>query len=322
MKILLTGAAGFIGSHLSERLLESGYEILALDNFDAYYDIALKEERVARLREYSGFALERGDIRDAALVSHLTQSFAPERIVHLAARAGVRPSIEAPAEYCAVNVTGTANIFEAARVGSTPGKSIPVVFASSSSVYGDSATPPYSENEVADFPVSPYAATKRAGELLAYTYHHLYQLPITCLRFFTVYGPRQRPDMAIHKFSTAILNDRPITLFGDGTTARDYTFIGDIVDGLVASIERAPDLGYEILNLGGGQTISLRALVEKIESIADKKACIEWQGDQPGDVKLTSADISRAREKLGYNPQTSIDEGLRATIEWLRAEQK
>jgi UDP-glucuronate 4-epimerase len=314
MKILLTGAAGFIGSHLGERLLENDHEVLALDNFDPYYDISLKEDRVARLREYSRFQLERGDIRDAALVSRLTQNFAPDRIVHLAARAGVRPSIEAPAEYCAVNVTGTANIFEAAQVGSTP-----VVFASSSSVYGDSATPPYSENEVADFPVSPYAATKRAGELLAFTYHHLYQLPITCLRFFTVYGPRQRPDMAIHKFSKAILNDQTITLFGDGTTARDYTFVADIVDGIIASIERAPELGYEVLNLGGGQTISLRELVEKIETIAGKKARIEWQSEQPGDVRLTSADISRAREKLGYNPQTSIDDGLRATVDWMRA---
>ena len=188
MKILLTGAAGFIGSHLCKRLLESRHEVLALDNFDPYYDVAVKEEHVARLREYSRFTLERGDIRDAALVSRLTQNFAPQRIVHLAARTGVRPSIQAPAEYCAVNVTGTANIFEAARIGSTP-----VVFASSSSVYGDSATPPYGENEVADFPVSPYAATKRAGELLAFTYHHLHQLPMTCLRFFTVYGPRQRP---------------------------------------------------------------------------------------------------------------------------------
>ncbi len=316
MKILLTGAAGFIGSHLSEKLLENHHEILALDNYDPYYDVVLKEKRAARLQEYSRFSLERGDIRDAQLVSRLTQDFAPDRIVHLAARAGVRPSIEAPAEYCAVNVTGTANIFEAARLGNTP-----VVFASSSSVYGDSATPPYSESEVADFPVSPYAATKRAGELLAHTFHHLYQLPITCLRFFTVYGPRQRPDMAIHKFSTAILNDRTITLFGDGTTARDYTFVGDIVDGVIAAIERAPQLGYEILNLGGGQTISLRELVEKIEIIAGKKARIEWQDDQPGDVKLTAADISRAREKLGYNPQTSIDEGLRATIDWLRAEE-
>lgn len=315
MKIFLTGAAGFIGSHLGERLLREGHEVLALDNFDPYYDIQLKERHVALLQQSPGFVLHRGDIRDGELVGKLITDFAPDRIVHLAARAGVRPSIESPALYADVNVTGTTHIFEAARK-----QNIPVVFASSSSVYGDSATAPYREDEAADFPVSPYAATKRAGELLAYTYHHLYNLPITCLRFFTVYGPRQRPDMAIHKFTKAILGDKTITLFGDGTTARDYTFVADIVDGLTASIERAPQLGLAILNLGGGRTITLRELVEKIEIATGKKANIQWEADQPGDVKLTSADISRARELLDYKPQTSIKDGLRATVEWLRRE--
>lgn len=315
MKIFLTGAAGFIGSHLSERLLREGHEVLGLDNFDPYYDIQLKERHIAQLQQYAGFALHRGDIRDGALVDTLIADFAPDRIVHLAARAGVRPSIEAPALYADVNVTGTTHIFEAARK-----QNIPVVFASSSSVYGDSATAPYREDEAADFPVSPYAATKRAGELLAHTYHHLYGLPITCLRFFTVYGPRQRPDMAIHKFTKAILEGKTITLFGDGSTARDYTFVADIVDGLMASIERAPQLGLAILNLGGGRTITLRELVEKIEVATGKKADIQWEGDQPGDVKLTSADISRAQELLGYNPGTTIDEGLRATAQWLQRE--
>jgi UDP-glucuronate 4-epimerase len=313
MKIFLTGAVGFIGSHLATRLLNDGHEVLGLDNFDPYYNPALKENHACALQEYSGFALERGDIRDAQLVSRLTNDFAPDRIVHLAARAGVRPSIESPAEYSDVNVRGTTNIFEAARVRSTP-----VISASSSSVYGDTTPPPYKEAEAADFPVSPYAATKRAGELLAYTYNHLYDLPITSLRFFTVYGPRQRPDMAIHKFAKAILNHQTITLFGDGTTARDYTFVGDIVNGIVASIERAPKLGNCILNLGSGRTIELRELVALLEKITGNEAQIQWEGDQPGDVRLTFADISRAREVLDYEPNTSMEDGLRATVKWLR----
>jgi UDP-glucuronate 4-epimerase len=315
MKIFVTGAAGFIGSHLSTRLLNEGHEVFALDNFDPYYDIRLKQKHVAELSQNPAFRLETGDIRDATLLTSLIENFAPDRIVHLAARAGVRPSIESPAEYSAVNVTGTINIFEAARR-----QNIPVVFASSSSVYGDSAPAPYREDDVAASPVSPYAATKRAGELLAYTYHHLYNLPISSLRFFTVYGPRQRPDMAINKFARAILNNGKIVLFGDGTTARDYTFISDIVSGVMAAIERAPDLGYEIFNLGSGRTIELRALVELLEKITGNAANIEWQGDQPGDVKLTYADISHAQQQLDYQPNTSMEEGLRATVDWLKSE--
>jgi len=315
MKILVTGGAGFIGSHLCARLLKDGHEVLAIDNFDPYYDVALKERHVAFLAEYSAFALERGDIRDASWLRETVRNFAPDRIVHLAARAGVRPSIESPSEYSDVNVTGSINIFEAARLRNTP-----VIFASSSSVYGDSTRVPYREDDAASTPVSPYAATKRAGELLAFTYHHLYQLPIICLRFFTVYGPRQRPDMAIHKFAHAILNDDAITLFGDGKTARDYTFVSDIVDGITASIERAPELKFQILNLGGGRVIELRELVCCLEKIIGKPAKINWQSNQPGDVKLTSADISKARELLGYAPRISIEDGLRAAVEWLREE--
>ena len=315
MKIFVTGCVGFIGSHLCTRLLQDGHEVLGLDNFDPYYNPELKENHAKMLEEYSGFALHRGDIRNGELIQKLMADFAPERIVHLAARAGVRPSIEAPREYSDVNVSGITNIFEGARLRSTP-----VVFASSSSVYGDSTAPPYREEEAANFPVSPYAATKRAGELLAYTYHHLYHLPITSLRFFTVYGPRQRPDMAIHKFTRAIMNDETITLFGDGTTARDYTFVGDIVNGITAAIERAPQLEYSIINLGSGRTIELRELVALLEKITGKTAKIKWEGDQPGDVKLTFADISRARELLGYEPSTSMEEGLRATVDWLRKE--
>ena len=315
MKILVTGAAGFIGSHLSSRLLQDGHEVLGLDSFDPYYNPALKEQHVAQLGAFPGFKLQRGDIRDASLVSEVIEQFAPERIVHLAARAGVRPSIADPATYAEVNVTGTTHILEAAARAH-----IPVVFASSSSVYGDAAPPPYREDDAATHPVSPYAATKRAGELLAYTYHHLHGLPVTCLRFFTVYGPRQRPDMAIHKFAKAILKGDTITLFGDGSTARDYTFIGDIVNGVTAATLRAPELGYAIFNLGSGRTIELKQLVELLEKITGKNATIEWQGDQPGDVKLTYADITEARAKLDYEPHTTMEEGLRATVEWLQKE--
>lgn len=315
MKILVTGGAGFIGSHLGARLLENKHRVLCVDNFDPYYDVRLKERHVAALEKDANFTLTRGDIRNANWLQNITQSFAPDRIVHLAARAGVRPSIEAPSEYSDVNVTGSIHVFEAARL-----QNIPLIFASSSSVYGDSVSVPYRENDAASTPVSPYAATKRAGELMAYTYHHLYQLPIICLRFFTVYGPRQRPDMAIHKFATAILNGETITLFGDGKTARDYTFVEDIVDGIMASIERAPDLGFQILNLGGGQVIELRELVSSLEEIIGKPAKIQWQSDQPGDVKITSADISRAQELLGYRPRVAIEDGLRATVQWLREE--
>lgn len=313
MKILVTGGAGFIGSHLGARLLNDGHEVLALDNFDSYYDVALKERHVAKLAEYSAFTFERGDIRDGEWLQKTAHDFAPDRIVHLAARAGVRPSIEAPSEYSEVNVTGSIHVFEAARLRSTP-----VIFASSSSVYGDSTRLPYREDDAASTPVSPYAATKRAGELLAFTYHHLYQLPIICLRFFTVYGPRQRPDMAIHKFASSILNGETITLFGDGKTARDYTFVSDIVDGITASIECAPKLKFQILNLGGGQVIALRELVCCLEKIIGRPAKISWESDQPGDVKLTSADISKARELLDYAPRISIEDGLRATVQWLK----
>ena len=312
MNILVTGAAGFIGSHLCERLLSQNHHVVGLDNFDPYYDLNIKRANLARL-SHSNFAFHQADICDRAALQTIFAAQNFDRVVHLAARAGVRPSIEEPALYCDVNLTGTTNIFECARRTSTP-----VVFASSSSVYGGSTRVPLREDDPCLGPISPYAATKRAGELMAFTFGHLYRLPIVALRFFTVYGPRQRPDMAIALFTKRVLDDQPITLFGDGTTARDYTFIDDIVSGVVSATERAPQLGGEIINLGNSQTVELRRLIEVIEDATGKRAQIEWQADQPGDVPLTFADISRARKLLDYAPQTKIEDGVRQVVRWLR----
>lgn len=319
MNILVTGAAGFIGSHLCERLLSQGHIVVGLDNFDPYYDFHTKRGNLARL-SHPNFMFYQADICDRAALQTIfaARTFAGQtfdRVVHLAARAGVRPSIEEPALYCDVNITGTTNIFECARLSNTP-----VVFASSSSVYGGSTRVPYREDDPCLGPISPYAATKRAGELMAFTFGHLFQLPIVALRFFTVYGPRQRPDMAIAKFTKRVLDGKPITLFGDGTSARDYTFVRDIVSGVVSATERAPQLGGEIINLGNSQTVELRRLIEVIEDATGKTAQIEWQADQPGDVPLTFADISRAQKLLDYAPQTKIEDGVREVVRWMHEE--
>ena len=315
MNILVTGCAGFIGSHLCERLLRDGHVVAGIDNFDPYYDLSIKRANISRLMAFDDFAFHELDIRHFASLQNLFNGFAPQRVVHLAARAGVRPSIESPALYADVNVTGTVNVFECARESKTP-----VVFASSSSVYGDASRVPLRESDICVRPISPYAATKRAGELMAFTYGHLHQLPIVCLRFFTVYGPRQRPDMAIAKFTKRVLEDQTITLFGDGKSARDYTFVSDTVSGVVAATERAPLLGGEIFNLGNSQTVELKRLIEVIEDATGKQARIEWQADQPGDVVLTFADISHAKQLLDYAPQTAIEDGVREVVAWLREE--
>jgi len=314
MNILVTGAAGFIGSHLCERLLSQNHNVVGLDNFDPYYDLHIKRGNLARLT-HPNFAFHQADICDRAALQDIFAAQSSDRVVHLAARAGVRPSIEEPSLYCDVNLTGTTNIFECARKSDTP-----VVFASSSSVYGGSTRVPYREDDPCLRPISPYAATKRAGELMAFTFGHLYQLPIVALRFFTVYGPRQRPDMAIALFTQRVLDNQPITLFGDGTSARDYTFVRDIVSGVVAATERTPQLGGEIINLGNSQTVELRRLIEVIEDATGKTAQIEWQADQPGDVPLTFADISRAQKLLDYAPQTKIEDGVREVVRWMREE--
>jgi UDP-glucuronate 4-epimerase len=310
LKALITGVAGFIGSHVAESLLADGWEVLGVDNFDPFYDPGLKRENIRALRKSKAFKLVEADIQDREQLESAVGSAKLDAIVHLAARAGVRPSIELPKLYADVNVSGTVEVLELARRREVPR----FVFASSSSVYGEREGSPFREEDNVDHPISPYAATKKAGELIGYTYHHLYGLPIFCLRFFTVYGPRQRPEMAIHKFARAIAEGEPITLYGDGTSRRDYTYIDDIVAGVVAAIDRVK--GYRIYNLGNHRTVELRELIRLIEEDLGKKANVKHMPAQPGDVPLTCADIQRAQEELGYNPGVPIERGLELFVEW------
>jgi UDP-glucuronate 4-epimerase len=310
-RILLTGGAGFIGSHVTEALLARGDRVTVLDNFNDFYDPAIKRANLAHVR---GAEVVTGDIRDAALVARLFASGAFDAVIHLAAMAGVRPSIQDPLHYEDVNVRGTLILLEELRRRSRTR----FVFASSSSVYGDRARVPFREDDDIHHPVSPYAATKRAGELHAWTYHHLYGIATSCLRFFTVYGPRQRPEMAIHLFAKKILDGEPITIHGDGTSSRDYTYIEDCVQGVIASIDRAATTdGYRIYNLGCSDTTKLADLVAYLERALGKKAELRHAPDQPGDVPLTYADVSRARAELGYNPTTKIEAGVEKFARWL-----
>jgi UDP-glucuronate 4-epimerase len=310
-RVLVTGGAGFIGSHLCERLLEQGREVLVLDNFNDFYDPAIKRSNMDLLLARGACRLMEGDIRDQDHVDRVFKTFRPEAIVHLAAMAGVRPSIENPLLYCDINITGTTVILEALRRHRVEN----FIFGSSSSVYGVNDRLPFSEDDDLSRPVSPYAATKLAGEQLCYTYHHLFDFPVTCLRFFTVYGPRQRPEMAIYLFGKSIRDGLPITVYGDGTSRRDYTYVDDIVDGVVLSLDKP--VPYEIFNLGESRTSSLDELVALLEKSLGRKARVERLPDQPGDVPVTYADISKARRILGYDPQVPIEEGIRRTVEWL-----
>ena len=312
MKVLITGAAGFIGSHLSQRLLATGDSVVGLDNFDNFYDPAVKRSNISECIESGRFELIEGDIRDAGCVESILSKGDVDVIVHLAAKAGVRPSIENPVEYQDVNITGTVVMLEAAKKFGIK----KFVFASSSSVYGNNKKVPFSETDNVDFPISPYAATKKAGELICHTYSHLYDINMTCLRFFTVYGPRQRPDLAIHKFSRLIEAGQSIPVFGDGSMRRDFTYIDDIVDGVTAAIDKCD--GYEIYNLGESRPVRLDELIAGIEKSLGKKATIERLPNQPGDVNQTYADVTKAKEKLGYDPDTEISTGLEKFVKWLR----
>ena len=307
MKVLVTGGAGFIGSHLCERLLARGDELLVLDNFNDFYDPAIKRANAAGLE---GARIVEGDIRDADLVGKLFEEFHPEALVHLAAMAGVRPSLEDPLLYQDVNVRGTMVLLEALRAS----PDTRFVFASSSSVYGGNEKVPFSEADELNRPVSPYAATKRAGELIAFTYHHLFGIPTTCLRFFTVFGPRQRPEMAIHKFVALVLKGEAIPFFGDGESRRDYTYVDDIVAGVLAAIDRCE--GYEIYNLGESQTTSLADLVQMIGEVCGRAPILERLPNQAGDVPVTCADISRAQADLDYQPSTTVRAGLESFLAW------
>lgn len=303
-KVIITGAAGFIGSNLSARLLKEGYFVIGIDNFDNFYNPEIKRAAVKKLKLSESFRIYEGDIRDKIFINHIFETEKPELIIHLAARAGVRPSIQEPGLYYDVNVNGTLVLLEAMKSAGIKD----MLFASSSSVYGNNKKVPFSELDSVDNPISPYAATKKAGELLCYTYHHLYNFNIFCMRFFTVYGPGQRPEMAIQQFGSKILNGEPVTLFGDGTTRRDYTFIDDITSGLSAAVKRLK--GYEIFNLGNSDTISLLDLVHGIEETLGKKAIINWQPMQPGDVEITYADVDKARKMLDYKPNYPVKKGL------------
>jgi len=310
--ILVTGAAGFIGSRLTGALLAAGDAVTCLDLFDDFYDPALKRRNVAPFLGREGYRLVEGDIRDEALLDSAFAAGRFDAVVHLAARAGVRPSIAQPMLYQDVNVRGTAAVLEACRRHGVR----KVVFGSSSSVYGDNPKIPFSEDDPVERPISPYAATKRAGELLAFTYHHLYQLDAFCLRFFTVYGPGQRPEMAIHRFVREIEAGVPIEMFGDGSPRRDYTYVDDIVQGICAALDRVR--GYRIYNLGESRTIELAALIEAIGRALGRRPRIERRPEQPGDVPVTYADISRARAELDYRPQVDLPEGLARFVDWFR----
>jgi len=311
-RVLLTGAAGFIGSHVAERLVARGDEVVGLDNFDPFYPRAVKEANVAALCRGPRFRLVEGDVRDAAAVARLVT---PETVVvHLAARAGVRPSLEEPAAYASVNIEGTAVLLEAARRAGARR----FVFGSSSSVYGDTAPVPFSEDWPALLPISPYAATKRAGELLCATFVQLYGLRVMALRFFTVYGPRQRPDLAIHKFTRLIAAGRPVPFYGDGSSERDYTYIDDIVGGVLAAVDwtGAAESALEIVNLGESRTTRLDALVALIAREVGREARLERLPAQPGDVRRTCADVRKAARILGYRPATTVEDGIPRFVRW------
>ncbi|MCD6417096.1 MAG: GDP-mannose 4,6-dehydratase [Planctomycetes bacterium] len=315
MSILVTGGAGFIGSHLVDRLAARGESVLCLDNFDDFYSPAVKRENISGALRTGRVELVEGDICDAALCDALLARDDVRAVAHLAARAGVRPSIEDPALYERVNCQGTINLLEAAR--KRRARLEKFIFGSSSSVYGVSDRIPFSEDDPVSEPISPYAATKRAGELFCHVYHHLYGLPIVCLRFFTVYGPRQRPDLAIHKFARLIEAGEPVPMYGDGASRRDYTYCDDIVDGITAALERPFE--FEIINLGSAAPVGLRDLIGLLEEAMGRQAAIERVPEQPGDVPVTYADISRARRLLDYSPSFPIRQGLAKFVEWFRA---
>jgi len=317
MLIFVTGAAGFIGSHLSERLCARGDEVIGYDNFDPFYPRADKERNLAKLRGEARFTFVEGDIRDGDKLERVFSEKHPEVVVHLAALAGVRPSLAEPARYADVNVTGTQRVFDASRAHGVAR----FVFGSSSSVYGGDSEPPFKESDTCLKPLSPYAATKRANELMLYTAHHLYAVDITCLRFFTVFGPRQRPDLAIHKFARLMAAAKPIQLFGDGSTSRDYTYVDDIIDGVVAAIDqpRGAAPGYRIYNLGGSRTTTLRELVDLVAKALAMKPTIETLPEQPGDMKRTLADVTLSGKELGYAPKVSMADGIARFADWWRS---
>ena len=311
MKVLVTGGAGFIGSHLCERLLDDGHEVICLDNFDPYYDLEIKKDNIKECLKNHDYLFLDVNIMDKEKLLEVFTDNGIEKVVHLAARAGVRASIENPLIYTSINVDGTINLLEMARKFDV-GK---FIFGSSSSVYGTCDKIPFRENYDLK-PISPYGASKISAEHFCHVYNHLYGIPVTCLRFFTVYGPRQRPDMAIHKFTRLIDQGEEIPVYGDGSSKRDYTYIDDIIDGVVSALEKK--FGFEIFNLGNSEVVELRYLILLIENELNKKAKIKRLPDQSGDVPITYADISKAKKLLGYAPDVFIDEGIKRFVEWYK----
>jgi len=313
--VFITGGAGFIGSHLTERLLAEGVSVVCLDNFDDYYDPQIKRENIAGVLQHPNYRLVEGDIRDGDLLSHLLAQTPQGAVIHLAARPGVRPSLQKPDLYEEVNVQGTLSVLEMAhRYGISK-----FLFGSSSSVYGDGNSFPSRETDRVDTPQSVYAVTKRAGELLAWAYHRLYGMSVGCLRLFTVYGPRQRPEMAIHKFTRLIWEGREIPVFGDGSSERDYTYVDDIIDGIVAALEA--DFDFEIINLGDSQSVPLCRVIALIEESLSLRAQIKSLSEQLGDVRKTCAHIEKARRLLGYTPKVPIEKGIPLFVQWFQGRQ-
>ena len=312
MKILITGGAGFIGSHLADRRLRQGDRVVVLDDFNDFYDPAVKRANVAPHRGNPSYRLVEGDIRDRGLVLRVFAEEKFDAVAHLAARAGVRPSLAEPVLYEEVNCVGTLHLLEAAIAHGKPR----FVFASSSSVYGISKRLPFAEDDPVDCPISPYATTKRSGELQVFNAHHLHGLPSVCLRFFTVYGPRQRPEMAIARFIRCLEEDRTIPFHGDGSSRRDYTYIDDIVDGVESALDRG--LGFDIVNLGGARPVTLADLVRLLERVTGKTARLDRRPDQPGDVPVTYASTEKAERILGFKSRVPLEEGLRRSVDWYR----
>ena len=313
MKILVTGGAGFIGSHLIDKLLSNGIEVICLDNFNDYYSPERKRKNIAHNLSNKNFTLIKGDITDNALLDTIFNKNKIAKIVHLAARAGVRPSLDDPGLYTKVNILGTLNLLEQARKHAIK----TFIFSSSSSVYGSNKKMPFSETDVTENQISPYAITKKSGEMICKFYSETYGVHITCLRFFTVYGPRGRPDMAPYKFTEIIAKGCQIEMYGDGSSRRDYTYVSDVVEGILLSLEKSPK--YEIINLGNGNPVELKRFISTIEELLGKRANIVKKPMPKGDVLATYADISKAKKILGYNPKVSIEEGLKNLIEWYKS---
>lgn len=314
MNILVTGGGGFIGSNLIDKLLFLGHKVICYDNFDSFYDKKDKIENLVNACKHQFFFLIEGDINNQADLEECFSLQPIDMVIHLAAKAGIRASIENSSSYYATNVTGTFNVLEAMKKNSV----YKLIFASSSSVYGNNRKVPFSESDPVDSPISPYAASKKTGELLCHTYHHLYGFDVFCLRFFTVFGPRQRPDLAIHKFTNLVMQDKAIPIYGDGSTVRDYTYIDDVLDGVIGAMNHLK--GYEIINLGESRTISLKRMIEVLEEAMNKKIKVDRFPMQPGDVDITFANIAKSKKLIGYYPKWNFEDGIKEFLKWKNRE--